>query len=123
MTSFDPPLRRLLTPMRPPFVKGKTVRRGCFFSTARVKEHDWSEMIASALVSKRRRDCLHQTPIEAQPPQSGSAGWQARGLRNDSVPSCRPIHRVDSWTRRSRSVVRGLGEGQSSHLRSFVILM
>jgi hypothetical protein len=68
-------------------------------------------MIASVLVSKRRRDCLHQTPIEAQPPQSSGAGPQARGPRNDSVPSCRPIQRVDSWVRRSRSVVRGLGGG------------
>ena len=68
-------------------------------------------MVASVLVSKRRRDCLHQTPIEAQPPQGGGAGPQARGPRNDSVPSCRPIHSVDSWTRRSRSVVRGLGGG------------
>lgn len=68
-------------------------------------------MIASVLVSKRRRDCLHQTPIEAQPPWSGGAGPQARGPRNDSVPSCRPIHKVDSWTRRSRSVIRGLGGG------------
>jgi len=68
-------------------------------------------MIASALVSTRRRDCLHQTPIEAQPPRSGGAGPQARGPRNDSVPSCRPIQSVDSWIRRSRSVVRGLGGG------------
>ena len=42
-------------------------------------------MIASALVSKRRRDCLHQTPIEAQSPQSGGAGPQARGPRNGSA--------------------------------------
>src|SRR5436305_1606151 len=68
-------------------------------------------MIASVLVSKRRRDCLHQTPIEAQPPRSGGTGPQARGPRNDSVPSCRPIHSVDSWIRRSRSVVCGLGGG------------
>jgi hypothetical protein len=68
-------------------------------------------MIASVLVSKRRRDCLHQTPIGAQPPRSGGAGLQARGLRNDSVPSYRPIQRVDSWIRRSRSVVGGLGGG------------
>ena len=75
------------------------------------KDHDRNKMIASVLVSTRRRDCLHQTPIEAQPPQSGGAGPQARGPRNDFVPSCRPIHRVDSWIRRSRSVVRGLGGG------------
>src|SRR5215218_3480789 len=75
-------------------------------------------MIASVLVSTRRRDCLHQTPIEAQPPQSGGVGPQAHGPRNDSVPSCRPIQRVDSWIRRSRSVVRGLGGGaeQSSSI-------
>jgi hypothetical protein len=73
-------------------------------------------MIASVLVSKRRRDCLHQTPIEAQPPQSGGAGPEARGPRNDSVPSCRPIQRIDSWIRRSRSVVCGLGGGaEQSH--------
>jgi hypothetical protein len=71
------------------------------------KDHDRNKMIASVLVSTRRRDCLHQTPIEAQPPRSGGAGPQARGPRNDSVPSCRPIQRVDSWIRRSRSVVRG----------------
>src|SRR5688572_20461257 len=76
-------------------------------------------MIASALVSKRRRDCLHQTPIEAQPPQSGGAGPQTRGPRNGSVPSCRPIQRVDSWTRRPWSVVRGLGGGAE---QSFSIL-
>jgi len=68
-------------------------------------------MIASVLVSKRRRDCLHQTPIEAQPLQSSGAGPQARGPRNDFVPSCRPIQRVDSSIRRPRSVVRGLGRG------------
>lgn len=68
-------------------------------------------MIASVLVSKRRRDCLLQTTIEAQPPQSSGAGSQTRVPRNDSVPSCRPIQRVDSWIRRSRSVVRGLGGG------------
>ncbi len=68
-------------------------------------------MIASVLVSARRRDCLHQTPIEAQPPRSGGAGPQARGSRNKFVPSCRPIQRVDLWTRRSQSVVRGLGGG------------
>ena len=68
-------------------------------------------MIASVLVSKRRRDCLHQTPIEAQPLQSSGAGPQARGPRNDFVPSCRPIQKIDSWIRRSRSVVRGLGGG------------
>ena len=73
-------------------------------------------MIASVLVSKRRRDCLHQTPIEAQPPRSGGGGPEARGPRNDSVPSCRPIQRVDSWIRRSRSVVCGLGGGaEQSH--------
>jgi hypothetical protein len=76
-------------------------------------------MIASALVSKRRRDCLHQTPIEAQPPQSGGAGPQARGPRNGSVPSCRPIQKSDSWIRRPRSVVRGLGGGAE---QSFSIL-
>ena len=68
-------------------------------------------MIASVLVSARRRDFLHQTPIEAQPPRSGGAGPQARGSRNCFVPSYRPIQRVDLWTRRSRSVVRGLGGG------------
>jgi len=37
------------------------------------KDHDRNQMIASDLVSTRRRDCLHQTLIEAQPPQSGGA--------------------------------------------------
>ena len=82
-------------------------------------------MIASVLVSQRRRDCLHQTPIEAQPPRNGSAGPQARGPRNDSVPSCRPIQRDDSWIRRSRSVVCGLGGGTAilveSSLSFFVL--
>ncbi len=68
-------------------------------------------MIASVLVSTRRRDCLHQTPIEAQPPQSSGAGPQARGSRNNFVPSCRPIQKVDSWIRRPWSVVRGFGGG------------
>jgi hypothetical protein len=76
-------------------------------------------MIASVLVSKRRRDCLHQTPIEAQPPQSGGTGPQARGPRNDFVPSCRPIQRVDSWIRRPRSVVRGLGGGAGQSFSTF----
>jgi hypothetical protein len=40
-------------------------------------------MIASALVSKRRRDCLHQTPIEAQPSRSDGADPQAHGPSND----------------------------------------
>jgi hypothetical protein len=53
------------------------------------RDHDWIEMIASALVSKRRRDCLHQTPIEAQPPQSGGAGSQARG---EMMPVKEVIH-------------------------------
>jgi hypothetical protein len=75
-------------------------------------------MLTSDLVSKRRRDCLHQTPSEAQPPQSDGAGRWARGTRNDSVPSCRPIQKIDSLIRRPRSVVRGLGGGaeQSSSI-------
>lgn len=66
----------------------------------------------------RRRDCLHQTPIEAQPPQSSGADRWVRGSRNDSVPSYRPIHGVDSWVRRPWSVVAGLGGGaeQSSSI-------
>src|SRR5919206_5280203 len=75
-------------------------------------------MLSSDLVSKRRRGRLHQTPIEAQPPQSDGAGRWARGTRNDFVPSCRPIQKFDSRIRRSRSVVRGLGGGaeQSSSI-------
>jgi len=71
-------------------------------------------MIASVLVSTRRRDCLHQTPIQAQPPRSGGAGPQDPRPRNWFVPSCRPIHRVDSSVRRPRSVdIRGRGRGRA----------
>ncbi len=76
-------------------------------------------MLSSDLISTRRRDRLHQTPIEAQPPQSGGAGLWARGTRNDFVPSYRPIQKSDSWVRRPRSVVCGLGGGAE---QSFSIL-
>src|SRR5947199_10775847 len=42
-------------------------------------------MIASVLVSKRRRDCLHQTPMEAQPPRSGGTGRRPVVLRLAAV--------------------------------------
>jgi hypothetical protein len=77
-----------------------------------------SEMPSSASFRQRCRDRLHQTPIEAQPSRSDGAGRWARGPRNDFVPSCRPIQRVDSWIRRPQSVVCGLGGGaeQSSSI-------
>ena len=75
-------------------------------------------MIASALVSKRCRDCLHQTPIEAQPPpQSGGAGPQARGRFCALMPS--HLKSCLMEIRRYRSVVRGLGGGAGQSSSTF----
>jgi hypothetical protein len=46
-------------------------------------------MLSSAWFLTRRRDCLHQTPIEAQPSPGRRCGAAAPRPRNISVPSCR----------------------------------
>jgi hypothetical protein len=65
-----------LTPMRPPVVKGRTLPSGALFLSGRSKDHGSIEMLTSDLVSMRRRDRLHQTPIQAQPPLSGGVDSQ-----------------------------------------------
>ena len=73
-------------------------------------------MIASVLVSARRRDCLHQTPIEAQPPQSGGAGPRPAALETNSYPHAVPFKELTRGPEDPGQLSAGSGEGQSSHL-------
>src|SRR5215218_7352189 len=54
------------------------------------------EMLSSAWFLTRRRDCLHQTPIEAQPPPGRRCEAVAPRPRNISVPSSRTIQSAGS---------------------------
>ena len=75
-------------------------------------------MLSSASFLNRRRDCLHQTPIEAQPPPGRRCEAVAPRPRNISVPSCRPIQSAGSWSVDRVQLCGGLGGGaeQSSSM-------
>jgi hypothetical protein len=76
------------------------------------------KMLSSASFRQRRRDCLHQTPIEAQPLPGQRCGAVAPRPRNVSVPSCRPIQSAGSRSTHRVQLCVGLGGGaeQSSSL-------
>jgi hypothetical protein len=69
------------------------------------------EMLSSAWFLNRRRDCLHQTPIEAQPPPGRRCEAVAPRPRNFSVPSCRPIQSAGSRSIDRVQLFGGLGGG------------
>lgn len=69
------------------------------------------EMLSSAWFLDRCRDCLHQTPIEAQPPPGRRCEAVAPRPRNVSVPSCRPIQRAGSRSIGRVQLFGGLGGG------------
>jgi hypothetical protein len=70
-----------------------------------------SEMLSSASFRQRRRGCLHQTPIEAQPLPGQRCGTVAPRPRNVFVPSCRPIQSAGSRSKDRVQLCVGLGGG------------
>lgn len=78
---------------------------------ARYRKTSQPGMLSSASFRQRRRDCLRQPPIEAQPLPGQRCGTVVPRPRNVSVPSCRPIQRAGSRSTHRVQLCGGLGGG------------